>query len=156
MIDLFPNKVATLFSYNEMCIGLGYMLGPPLGSFLYELGGFILPFEVVGSVCICAAIGVYFSIPTTTNTASVITSLQNGDKKRITLTDVVVNPTIFLPLVDNFMCYCGYGMLEAMLEPHMMKTVNATQKHVGIAFLISGIVYMCLTIIVGYVSMVYS
>ena len=89
LIDLFPNKVATLMSYTEMCIGVGYMLGPPLGSFLYELGGFILPFEVVGSVCICAAIGVYFSIPSTTNTTTAITGLQNGFKKRITLTDVI-------------------------------------------------------------------
>ena len=50
------------------------------------------------------------------------------------------------------MCYCGYGMLEAMLEPHMMKTINASQRQVGYAFLISGIAYMFLTLIVGYVS----
>ena len=57
-----------------------------------------------------------------------------------------------MPLVDNFMCFCGYGMLEAMLEPHMMKTVDASQRQVGIAFLVSGTAYMVLTILVGYVS----
>ena len=50
------------------------------------------------------------------------------------------------------MCYCGYGMLEAMLEPHMMKTVNASQRQVGSAFLVTGSTYIVLTILVGHVS----
>ena len=59
-----------------------------------------------------------------------------------------------MPLVDNFMCFSGYGMLEAMLEPHMMKTVDASQRQVGIAFLVTGSTYIVLTIIVGHVSFI--
>ena len=141
-------------SYTEMCIGVGYILGPALGSYLYELGGFMVPFETVGSILIIAAFAVYFSIPKTTknkNEEETADANSEGSKNRITLTDVVTNVSILMPHLDNAMCYAGFGMIESMLEPHMRQTVDATQRQVGNAFLISGVVYMFLTILVGYV-----
>ena len=142
-------------SYTEMCIGVGYILGPALGSYLYELGGFMVPFETVGSILIIAAFAVYFSIPKTTknkNEEETADANSDGSKNRITLTDVVSNVSILMPHLDNAMCYAGFGMIESMLEPHMRQTVDATQRQVGNAFLISGVVYMFLTILVGYVK----
>ena len=157
LIDLFPNKVATLMSYTEMCIGVGYMLGPALGSFLYEMGGFILPYEMVGSILLVSAFGIYFSIPDIKckgeqPSPSLEDSNTNESVKRITLSDVVTNLSILMPHMDNAMCYAGFGMIESMLEPHMVQTVDATQRQVGYAFLISGVVYMFFTLLVGYVS----
>ena len=157
LIELFPNKVATLMSYTEMCIGVGYMIGPALGSFLYELGGFILPYEIVGSILLVSAFGIYFSIPNTKSkgeqtSAPSEESNINGSARRIALSDVVKNLSILMPHIDNAMCYAGFGMIEAMLEPHMVQTVDATQRQVGYGFLISGVSYMFLTLIVGYVS----
>ena len=142
-------------SYTEMCIGVGYILGPAVGSYLYELGGFMVPFETVGSILIIAAFAVYFSIPKTTknkNEEETADANSDGSKNRITLTDVVSNVSILMPHLDNAMCYAGFGMIESMLEPHMRQTVDATQRQVGNAFLISGVVYMFLTILVGYVK----
>ena len=39
------------------------LLGPALGSLLYEAGGFTLPFLVVGIWCFLSAIGILFAIP---------------------------------------------------------------------------------------------
>ena len=142
-------------SYTEMFIGVGYIIGPALGSYLYELGGFMVPFETMGSILIIAAFGVYFSIPTITrNKEEKVEADGNSDgsKPRITLIDVVKNVSILMPHLDNAVCYAGFGMIESMLEPHMRQTVEATQRQVGNAFLISGVVYMFLTILVGYVS----
>ena len=61
-------------------------------------------------------------------------------------------PSIFMPFVDNFICFCGNGMIEAMLEPHLKNSAGATQGQVGVTFLILGGVYMLTTPIVGYVS----
>lgn len=47
-----------------------------------------------------------------------------------------------MPLLDNLICYSGFGMIESMLEPHMKTTISASQMQVGVAFLISGGVYM--------------
>ena len=63
------------------------------------------------------------------------------------------SPLILLPLYDNFMVTSGVGFLEGMLELHMMKTVaEATQDHVGIAFLILGGAYLITTVFTGWVN----
>jgi len=147
LIKLFPDKVATLMSYTEMCTGLGYMLGPAVGSFLYEIGGFVLPFEIMGGLCLLAAFGVFFSIPdfpedNSNGGGDSLTSKSNDLKKRMGLTSVLKHPSIFMPLLDNLICYSGFGMIESMLEPHMKTTISASQMQVGVAFLISGGVYM--------------
>ena len=121
LIKLFPDKVATLMSFTEMCTGLGYMLGmtkfdqsftaiysletqkknnrnfigPAVGSFLYEIGGFVLPFEIMGGLCLLAAFGVFFSIPDfpeedNSQDSLVPSTPANEDlKKRIGLTSVL-------------------------------------------------------------------
>jgi hypothetical protein len=37
-----------LKAINEVSYGLGFTLGPPMGSALYEIGGYALPLYVVG------------------------------------------------------------------------------------------------------------
>ena len=58
--------------------------------------------------------------------------------------------SIFLPIIDNLICFFGNGMIESMLEPHL-RSVGATQTEVGLTFLILGGVYMVTTPIAGYV-----
>ena len=121
LIKLFPDKVATLMSFTEMCTGLGYMLGmtkfdqsftaiysletqkknnrnfigPAVGSFLYEIGGFVLPFEIMGGLCLLAAFGLFFSIPDFPEDNrngggdSLTLSSSNDLKKRMGLTSVL-------------------------------------------------------------------
>ena len=48
--DLFPKTVATVFSLLEMFLGVGIILGPAVGSILYEAGGYTLPFAIFGSL----------------------------------------------------------------------------------------------------------
>ena len=57
-----------------------------------------------------------------------------------------------MPFVDNFICFCGNGMIEAMLEPHLKSAAGATQTQVGMSFLILGALYMVSTPLAGYVS----
>ena len=55
-----------------------------------------------------------------------------------------------MPFIDNLICFCGTGMVESMLEPHL-KSAGATQMQVGLTFFILGGVYMFLTPVTGYV-----
>ena len=54
--------------------------------------------------------------------------------------------------MDNFFCFCGNGMIESMLEPHLKRKAGATQADVGVTFLILGGVYMFSSPIGGLVS----
>ena len=52
---LFPHKVATSYSWASTVQGVGYSIGPAIGGLLYDMGGFYLPFLVIG------ILGVIFS-----------------------------------------------------------------------------------------------
>lgn len=69
-------------------------IGPAVGSFLYEIGGFVLPFEIMGGLCLLAAFGVFFSIPdfpedNSNGGGDSLTSKSNDLKKRMGLTSVL-------------------------------------------------------------------
>jgi hypothetical protein len=59
-----------------------------------------------------------------------------------------------MPLIDNFICICGLGMVESMLEPHLKNEAGSSQVDVGVFFFILGGFYMFGAIATGYVSLV--
>ena len=64
-------------------------MGPPLGSHLYDLGGLLLPFEIVGIVSTIASLAVYFSLPTTTWTSFGTETIEHKGSKPIRWSDVI-------------------------------------------------------------------
>ena len=47
-IKLYPDKVGSVTSWSGTALGVGYSVGPILGGFLYDIGGFHLPFVTIG------------------------------------------------------------------------------------------------------------
>ena len=63
MMKLYPEKVATIMSSNQMMFGLGYSLGPAIGGSLYNLSGFKCPYITLGIICLVNAFAQIFYIP---------------------------------------------------------------------------------------------
>jgi len=61
----FPDKVASMFAMIELFFGIGEIVGPVVGGALYEVGGFTLPFAVMGSLLFLSSIFIYFVLPDT-------------------------------------------------------------------------------------------
>ncbi|GFQ98152.1 MFS-type transporter SLC18B1 [Trichonephila clavata] len=59
----FPDGIGTTFAVLETFIGVGMIVGPTVGGALYDLGGYGLPFYVVGTVVILDAIVIFFILP---------------------------------------------------------------------------------------------
>ena len=51
----FPENVATMFASLETFFGLGLIVGPSVGGALYEAGGYVLPFAVLGGCLVSSA-----------------------------------------------------------------------------------------------------
>ncbi len=49
-VALCPGRVSTLMSACQAFLGLGYTIGPVVGSALYQEGGFEMPLTVVGCI----------------------------------------------------------------------------------------------------------
>ncbi|GFR75436.1 MFS-type transporter SLC18B1-like [Elysia marginata] len=59
----FPDHISSAFSFLETFLGIGYMVGATVGGFLYELGGFGLPFWVYGVLVLSAGILFFVWLP---------------------------------------------------------------------------------------------
>ncbi|XP_062589053.1 MFS-type transporter SLC18B1-like [Saccostrea cucullata] len=60
--SVFPDNVTTVFGVLETFSGLGMIAGPAVGGALYQLGGFGLPFFIVGSITVINGVLGYFLI----------------------------------------------------------------------------------------------
>merc|ERR1740130_1294258 len=54
------NMVTDVVGWSSVARSLGYMLGPLFGGFMYQVGGFHLPFAVAASMLCVSAIGFIF------------------------------------------------------------------------------------------------
>ncbi|XP_012693506.2 MFS-type transporter SLC18B1 isoform X2 [Clupea harengus] len=48
LAKVFPNNIATVLGFMEIFTGLGLILGPPIGGWLYQAFGYEIPFIVLG------------------------------------------------------------------------------------------------------------
>ena len=123
-------------SWTEMFFGLGSMMGPALGSSLYSIGGFQLPFLVVGSIAFIVAFGLLIVIPNVKQDP-----VRQVYHKSLSFQDIIKSVSILLPFLDLLVCFFGYGMTISMLEPHLIEA-GASITDVGLTFLIFGGCYM--------------
>ena len=63
LLHMFPNNVATIYAVTEASFALAEMLGPTFGAFLYQAGGFILPFIICGTLCLITGLVTIFVLP---------------------------------------------------------------------------------------------
>ena len=62
-INLYPERIGTIISWNEAILGIGYSIGPVIGGFFYDIGGFHLPFLVIGILSILFSILTVVALP---------------------------------------------------------------------------------------------
>jgi len=150
-----------------------FISGPIIGSLLYALGGFSIPFLAVGSTAMCSALVTWLMLTkdvtsnskkqeNTSKTCSKEEPHENEEKEplsqarvkkeNLSITAVFSNIGVLLPFIDAFVCFLGDGVSQAMLEPHLSKNANATQTQVALTFSIMGGVFTVSTPLVGYVS----
>ena len=109
---LYPDKVATINSWSETALGVGYSVGPALGGFLYDAGGFHLPFVAMGVANILFAIIIILALPSKEFNTCITTKEGNRDNYTPIMTivkEVLVNLkkfsfnfiSIFLPLAES-------------------------------------------------------
>ncbi|XP_030764996.1 MFS-type transporter SLC18B1-like isoform X1 [Sitophilus oryzae] len=128
----FPDNVATTFASLETFFGLGLIVGPTVGGALYQVGGYTLPFAVMGSALFASAI-----------LAAII--LPKQESKR----DKEPSPSVFKALkVPGIVIACAstavtstsIGFLQATMEPHL-RVFQLKPFILGLMFVINGGVY---------------
>ncbi|XP_026323655.1 MFS-type transporter SLC18B1-like isoform X2 [Hyposmocoma kahamanoa] len=129
----FPDNVATMFASLETFFGLGLIVGPTLGGALYTVGGYTLPFAVLGSALFLAAFMTCLALP------------RNHDDEDLrptgpTMCTLLRIPGVFLAAISIISTSMSIGFLQATLEPHL-RQFKFSHMVLGLMFVINGGVY---------------
>lgn len=129
----FPDNVATTFASLETFFGLGLIVGPTVGGALYEVGGFVTPFLVLGSTLFLSAVMTAFVLPDHANRRNDVTSDAS-------LLKVLKIPGIMLAAASIIVTSMSIGFLSATLEPHL-RQFKLSPMVLGLMFVINGGTY---------------
>uniref|UniRef100_A0A8D8VZN9 MFS-type transporter SLC18B1 n=1 Tax=Cacopsylla melanoneura TaxID=428564 RepID=A0A8D8VZN9_9HEMI len=137
----FPESMATTFATLEVFYGLGYIVGPTIGGFLFSVGGFKLPFFVIGIATLVIAVVVSAFIP-----AVEATHDENDGQTKIS--KILKVSAVLLDSISICAASSSMGFYTAVLEPHL-REFNISPVAVGFMFIISGGTYACWAPFVG-------
>lgn len=134
----FPHDQATILSFLETSFGLGLICGPTLGGWLYEVGGYTLPFFALGSALIFGAI-LNFAV-----CFGQSAFIHDPKERQAGYLKILLSPGIMLDAlcVVTSLTFIGYN--AATLEPHL-RQFHLTVMTVGSIFIITGTIYALTT-----------
>uniref|UniRef100_A0A0N4ZR46 MFS domain-containing protein n=1 Tax=Parastrongyloides trichosuri TaxID=131310 RepID=A0A0N4ZR46_PARTI len=139
----FPHQTSTILGFIETFVGLGYTLGPFFGGVLYDAGGYLLPFLVLGIfLLLCSIISVQFIKINNENIKS-YHDLSNYIKlAKIKDVWIVMGSAIFTGMVFQY---------HDVTLPEVLKEFDLSSTQIGAFFLIMGVPYALLTPLYGFI-----
>ncbi|XP_017769285.1 PREDICTED: MFS-type transporter SLC18B1-like [Nicrophorus vespilloides] len=143
VINIFPNNGGTVRGILETFVGLGMSAGPAIGGFLYAIGGFGLPFYVVGTITLCVAPLNVFLLP---SSKECNVNMKSGSFRSILKIPSVIVTCFIIALVST-----TWGFLDPTLEPHL-RQYNLSASNIGLIFLLLSGMYGIFSPFWGWVS----
>ncbi|CAD6236491.1 GSCOCG00008210001-RA-CDS [Cotesia congregata] len=129
----FPENVATTFASLETFFGLGLIVGPTVGGALYQIGGYTLPFAILGSALIVTAIITAFILPSHNDS-------DQDSPKFGGYTKVLRIPGVLVSTASIMATSMSIGFLQATLEPHL-RQFDLSPVVLGLMFVLNGGTY---------------
>ncbi|KAI6173488.1 MFS-type transporter SLC18B1 [Aphelenchoides besseyi] len=127
----FPGRIATIVGIMETFAGLGYTAGPVIGGVLYDLGGFMLPFVVLGTLLILATVISIFLVDTAEDEVPEETEGMIGMLKM---------PLIWIMVFAVVICAVSLSFFDPTLADHL-SSFNLSTTQVSLFFLLCGGLY---------------
>ncbi|KAL7074381.1 hypothetical protein ACQ4LE_006740 [Meloidogyne hapla] len=116
---LFPDRISMATGINEVAFGLGYTLGPAIGSALYEVGGYVLPLFVVGSaqiLIVLASLPFYRGL---LSEGSEISNVKQEEEKSPGIFRMLLIPDVFMAMLSSFVICVAWVFYEPDLTEHL-------------------------------------
>jgi len=160
----FKDHVTYVYSLTQASFGFAEILGPSVGGFLFEFGGFLLPFEFSGILCFVVGFIIICRLPYLL-TKNENESLENGGAVTVEKTkdvDSANNSTmsenyaqilrskmVLLALFGTMFSATVQGFLESFLEEYL-KIFGLSVTQIGLSFLCMSVPYMFATPMWGW------
>ena len=128
----FGNNVEMMISLQEACFGIGLFLGPLTGGLLYDLGGFYLPFVIVGCLILLSTTLTYICVPPSRTYCTTLNAWLAFKTLAV--------PGIWVGILSTGLGSFCYGFLQTTFEPHL-RPFNLTGTKIGLIFFLMFSVY---------------
>uniref|UniRef100_A0A8C5AZ73 Solute carrier family 18 member B1 n=1 Tax=Gadus morhua TaxID=8049 RepID=A0A8C5AZ73_GADMO len=135
---VFPHNVATILGSLQIFTGLGLILGPPLGGWLYQAAGYELPFLVLGCILL-------LMVP-----FNMIVMPSYADPSEDSFIKLLRLPKVLLLCFFIFTFSSGLGFLDTTLSLFAMDKFHLSPSHVGLIFLAFSLPYCLSSPLLGF------
>ncbi|KAI1294842.1 MFS-type transporter SLC18B1 [Halotydeus destructor] len=139
--QLFSDRINFASAVSETCIGLSRTVGPLIGSYLFTIGGYQLPFYITGLVALATIPLIWFFM--TEDQSSGILANHRAPNYR-----GILNDQLLLPFYGLIVVGINMSILEPILEPHT-RELNLSTQQVGLLFTIFNCVYTGFALWIG-------
>ncbi|XP_059176645.1 MFS-type transporter SLC18B1-like [Physella acuta] len=138
----FPHNVATSFAVLEMSDGAGLMVGPAVGGVLFQIGGYGLPFFVIGSLNLFVGTIVYFLLPDPQGMK---------DERKGSIVSMLKHPMVWFTGASIIVCAVGVSFLDPTLAKQL-EQFNLSTSLIGLMFVITPCLYAVTSPVWGRIS----
>nr|XP_006820366.1 PREDICTED: MFS-type transporter SLC18B1-like [Saccoglossus kowalevskii] len=107
---VFPNNTTLTLGILEAFGALGLMLGPPLGGYLYQAGGFFLPFTVLGGMAVLVTFFNFCILPNVKD---------EGAPKSGSIIQLLKIPSVIVTSISVITGSMALGVLDPLLTKHL-------------------------------------
>ncbi|CEP02934.1 Major facilitator superfamily (MFS) profile domain-containing protein [Plasmodiophora brassicae] len=144
MTSMFTGcSIGKMAGFLEVCGSIGFMFGPFLGGFLFEYGGFQLPFFVVGALTLTTVIPLMWLIPRRDK------ALRK--RSQVTVYQIMTTPGVALIFAASVVGMTVFSFLDLALQPELASQ-NVSPSSVGLLFVMISFIYALAAPAIGWVS----
>ncbi|XP_042651752.1 MFS-type transporter SLC18B1 isoform X2 [Tyto alba] len=137
----FPNNIATVLGSLEIFTGLGLVLGPPLGGFLYQSFDYEVPFITLGCI-------VLVLVPMNMCLLPKYDSIPSKDS----FWKLILLPKVLLLCLTIFSLSACLGFLDPTMSLFILKKFRLPAGYVGLVFLGLALSYSLSSPLLGLLS----
>uniref|UniRef100_A0A671NB45 Tubby-related protein 4-like n=1 Tax=Sinocyclocheilus anshuiensis TaxID=1608454 RepID=A0A671NB45_9TELE len=137
---VFPESIATVLGFMEIFTGLGLILGPPLGGWLYQSFGYEIPFVFTGCLLFATVPLNLWILP------NAVPSSQNSFLRLCTRMKILLICFVVFSLSS------GLGFLDATLSIFAIEKLNLSAGSVGLLMIGLSLPYGAASPVFGVIS----
>jgi len=136
----FPERKATVKAWCDASFNFGLTIGPVLGAFMYDAGGFFLPFAVTGTAILLSGVIVLM--------VTEFPDMEHGDTD-LPVMKILSSPRVLIALATCTIGAYSVGTIEATLSP-FLELLDLNVKQIAVAFLVMSLCSVLATPLFGW------
>mgnify|MGYP003684968187 CR=1 FL=1 len=149
--EIDPEAVSFNLGVTEISTGLGYMIGPTVGGFLFSVGGFALPFVAIGVALLPAILLILWIVPDDRLTGRQQAAAREELAASTPMRHLLARPQIFAIALTAILGNSDYAFLEPTLAGHV-ESIATSSTAVGMLFSVTSLTYTLAAPLMGWLS----